>query len=137
MRRIVVDTNVLVSAILFGGTPGLVLRLAAEGDTLSFTSSVLLTELHGVLLSTFHFPPDIAELIVNEWKAASEVVEPAVEVSVIADDPSDNRVLECALSAHADAIISGDKHLLVLKRFRGIPIFSPKAFLESLRPKGR
>ncbi|OGW91262.1 MAG: putative toxin-antitoxin system toxin component, PIN family [Omnitrophica bacterium RIFCSPHIGHO2_02_FULL_63_14] len=133
MRRVVVDTNVLVSAILFGGTPGVVLRLAAAGGMLSFTSPVLLTELHGVLLSKFHLSPGIAELIVNEWKAASEVVEPAVEVSVITDDPSDNRVLECALSAHADAIISGDKHLLILTSFHGIPILSPQAFLALQR----
>ena len=133
MRRVVVDTNVLVSAILFGGPPGVVLRLAAAGGMLSLTSAVLLTELHGVLLSKFHLSPDIAELIVNEWKAAGEVVEPAVEVSVITEDPSDNRVLECALSAHADVIISGDKHLLTLKSFHGIPILSPQAFLALQR----
>jgi len=133
MRRVVLDTNVLVSALLFGGIPARVTRLAIEGHILSATSPALLAELHGVLLAKFLFPSTIAEVIVMEWKTVSVVVEPTVEVSVIVSDPADNRVLECAVGAHADAIVSGDRHLLELQVFRGIPILSPHAFLEQWR----
>lgn len=72
-----------------------------------------------------------------EWKAMALVTEPSERLSIIAEDPSDNRVLECALSAHADAIVSGDRHLLVLKVFRGIPILSPQVFLVQWSRKPR
>lgn len=129
MPRVVLDTNVLVSALLFGGIPGEVLGLAIKGHIHPVTSSALVAELHNVLLSKFRFPPSVAELIITEWKALSLLVEPTLRLSVIPEDPSDNRVLECALTVHAEAIVSGDKHLLTLKVFRGIPILSPQAFL--------
>lgn len=60
----------------------------------------------------------------------TEWVVPAMRVHVIPDDPTDHRFLECAVAGHADAIISGDRHLLRLKRFHEIPILSPSAFLR-------
>lgn len=144
MRRVVLDTNVVVSALLFGGPPATLYRLAITGQIIAVTSPVLLGELHGVLLSKFAFPPDMAALIVTECQALSVVVEPTVKVAIVHDDVSDNRVLECAASAEArgsassrasrsaraDAIVSGDRHLLALRAFRGIPILTPRAFLD-------
>lgn len=135
MRRVVLDSNVVISALLFGSPPAALVRLIREGLVLSATSSVLLAELEGVLVLKFQYPTDVAELVVAEWRALSEHVEPGSELTVIAQDPSDNRVLECAVSARADAIVSGDKHLLALKAFRGIPILSPHQFLS--RDAGR
>ncbi|MDP3722133.1 MAG: putative toxin-antitoxin system toxin component, PIN family [Candidatus Omnitrophota bacterium] len=133
MRRLVLDTNVVVSALLFDGPPAALVRLVVEGELVSLTSPSLLAELQRVLVSKFQYPPSLAELAVTEWRALSEHVEPTVTLAVVAQDPSDNRVLECAVSAHAEAIVSGDKHLLALKSFRGIPILSPHAFLAQRR----
>lgn len=60
---------------------------------------------------------------ITEW------VTPTLRVHVIADDPSDNRFLECAQAGKADAIVSGDRHLLCLNTFHNIPILSAKTFL--------
>lgn len=133
MRRVVLDTNVLVSALLFDGQPGEVLRLAVADELLAMTSPALLAELHSVLVAKFRFPLTTAELIVAEYQHICLVVEPTERVSTVTADPSDNRVLECALAAHADVIVSGDHHLLALRQFRGMPILSPQAFLAQRR----
>ena len=137
MQRLVLDTNVLVSALLFHGPPAVLARLVIEGEVTSLTSSTLLAELPRVLLSKFQYPPSMADLVIAEWSAISEHVEPSVELAVVAQDPSDNRVLECALSAHATGIISGDKHLLALNAFHGMPILAPQAFLAQWPHKPR
>lgn len=129
MLRVVFDTNVLVSALLFGGNPNAVLRLAIKKQLIGLTSSALLAELEDVLLTKFHFSSNIAELILSEWRKSCVIIEPTVTFSVVRADPSDNRVLECAVAGHADAIVSGDHHLQALKTFRGIPILSPTSFL--------
>lgn len=135
MPRVVLDTNVLVSALLFGGVPGTILQLVADGALILVTSPILLTELERVLISKFDYPPTIAELITTELRSLGERVDPTLTLNAIRQDPSDNRVLECAVSAQADAIVSGDRHLLILKTFRGIPILSPQAFLTAWREK--
>lgn len=129
MPRVVLDTNVIVSGLLFGGIPQAIVQAAlSESFDLAISPS-LLDELERVLKTKF---PHRWEAIQDTLEALREIassVTPSEEVTRISEDPADNRVLECAISAHADAIISGDKHLLVLKRFRGIPILSPTAFL--------
>ena len=128
--RIVLDTNIVISALFFGGPPGDLLRLALEGEVELVTSSHLVAEVERVLRSKF---PHAQQAIWDTLAILNEMATHAIpreEVSVIHKDPADNRVLECAISAHVDAIISGDRHLLTLKQFRGIPILSPRAFLQ-------
>ena len=134
MRRVVLDTNVLVSALLFGGPPASLVRLVIGGEVVAVTSSALLAEFQDVLMAKFQYPSSRTDLVIAEWRALSELVEPRIALAVITQDPSDNRVLECALSAQADAIVSGDKHLLALQTFHGIPILTPQAFLAQ-RPQ--
>jgi len=127
--RLVLDTNVLISGLLFGGPPRALLQLALEGEVGLAMSAPLVAELERVLKAKF---PERLRAIRDTLQALSEftkLVVPREQVEAIPEDPSDNRVLECAVSAHADAIVSGDRHLLALKAFRGIPIRSPQAFL--------
>lgn len=135
MLRVVLDTNVLVSALLFGGPPGVVLRSALDRALVLVTSPTLLHELERILISKFDYPQAIATLIITELRAMSECTEPDLRLHIIRQDPSDNRVLECATNAQADAIVSGDHHLLDLHSFRSIPILSPHAFLSAWREK--
>mgnify|MGYP005846655037 CR=1 FL=1 len=70
---------------------------------------------------------EIEEFLTIVLEAAS-IIEPGIRMDIIREDPDDNRILECAVAASADFIVSGDKHLLDLKRFQAIQIVSPEVF---------
>jgi putative PIN family toxin of toxin-antitoxin system len=95
------------------------------------TSAALLDELDEKLRNKFGLSPDDADLIRARLKKSAEVVNPEANLSVIADDPDDDRVLECAVTGRVDYVVSGDRHLLMLGSFEGIPIMRVRQFLES------
>jgi uncharacterized protein len=129
--RVVLDTNVLISALLFGGKPQSVLEKAIRGHVGLVLSRDILNELEGVLLEKkFFFPQEIARSLVLELEAMAEMVAPSRTIMAVKADPYDNMILECAFEAKVDFVVSGDKHLLELKRFEKIPILSPAQFLE-------
>ena len=122
--RIVIDTNVLISAIFWAGRPKLLLNSVRRGEITFLTSDTLLTELKEVLTSKdkpFRISPGEADQIINHLKHIAEIVDTSCIVAVCRDE-DDNRVLECALDGSAEYIITGDKDLLDLKTFKGIKI---------------
>ncbi len=130
--RVVPDTNVLVSGIVFGEPPGEIIALAAARRLQLILSPPLITELRRVLREKFEFGDDALYLAETLVRRAGIVVEPDRTLRLITGDPEDNRVLEAAAVSKADAIVSGDRHLLALKVFEGIPIMSPRQFLDRL-----
>lgn len=133
--RVVLDTNVLVSAFVFpGGAPEHVYRLAVEGQIDLVTSRALLTELGRVLSEKFNNPRAAAEALA-QITALATIVEPTEAVSVIEADPDDDRVLEAALEGRAEMIVSGDRHLLQLKDWREMRIISPADFLAEFESR--
>lgn len=131
--RVVLDTNVLVSALIFpGGTPELVYRLALEERVELISSRTLLAEFGSVLESKFGWEPARVEQAVAQVARIATLVEPATEVAEIAADPADNHVLEAAIAGEVAAIVSGDRHLLGLGTWREIPIQKPADFLQTL-----
>jgi len=127
---IVLDTNVLISAIAFGGRPREVLEKVISGTFAMAISAEMLAEFQGVLEGKkFRYPSAIVRTIVNELLAVSELVRPTMKVEQIKADPADNRILECALESRAACIVTGDRHLLELGQFEGIPILDVAAFL--------
>ncbi|MBI2266860.1 MAG: putative toxin-antitoxin system toxin component, PIN family [Armatimonadetes bacterium] len=133
MLRIVLDTNVLVSALHFGGEPDEILTLVLQGDLFMVASKVLLNELSGVLEKKLSWPPDKISQTLALLKRRAELVNPKKKLSV-AKHEADNRVLECAAEGQALCIVFGDKrHLQALKNFQGIPILSPGDFLKKYR----
>ena len=136
--RIVLDSNVVIAAFLFGGPPARLIQQAVGGAVQCFTSLALLDEIRGVLLRPkFGLSPEQALTLVEELHGLCEVVTPNVRVRAIAADPDDNAVLECALEAAANAVVSGDSHLLDLGQWRGIRILSPsEAIAEVERQRG-
>jgi putative PIN family toxin of toxin-antitoxin system len=129
--RIVLDTNVLISALLFGGNPREILDRVIRGEVILCLSEPILTELGNVLQRyKFGFPHTIVNQIVTELSAISELVLPEEKIQEIKADEADNHVLECAVEAHADYIVSGDSHLLELKKCRSIQVVSPQQFLS-------
>ncbi len=136
--RIVCDTNVLVSAILYGGRPREVLETLITGRAQGFISPALEKELRGVLSRPkFGLTPGQTDLVGRTLRDLVVLVHPRHEVLVIKDDPDDNAVLACAVEAAADCIVTGDEHLLALKHYQGIDIQSPAAFLDRLGEAAR
>lgn len=130
---VVLDTNVLISAILFDGKPRAVLEKVRRGVIGCSLSPAILDELHNVLTRPkFGFSADAAFQVVEELQFTCNIVFPSTSLSVVHADPDDDRILECALEARADIIVSGDQHLLKLGRFKNIRIISPADFLVEL-----
>lgn len=133
LRRIVLDTNIFISAFLFGGPPKRVINYVIDGSVQCFTSLALLDEIRDVLhRRKFGLSAEQAIAIVEEIHAICRVVVPTDVVRAIEADPDDNRVLECALAAAAEVIVSGDSHLLQLKQWHGMQILDPVDFLQTL-----
>jgi putative PIN family toxin of toxin-antitoxin system len=133
MITIVLDTNVLISAILFGGMPRRILELAFRGEIQVCISEPIVEELRGVLRRPrFGFSAELVQTIIVELIGLADFISPSQKIEVVADDPDDNRILECAVEARADFIITGDSHLLKLKNFKDILIITPDEFLGKL-----
>jgi putative PIN family toxin of toxin-antitoxin system len=131
--RVVLDTNILISAFVFpGGAPEAVYRAALEGRFELVTSPPLLAELGRVLGDKFGWEGSMAEAAVAQVARIGTVVRPPRAVSVIEQDPADNRVLEAAAEGEIDVIISGDRHVLQLRRWRGVRIVRAVALLDEI-----
>lgn len=129
--RVVIDTNIFISGFLFGGNPGTILKLFRSQKILLIISPEIEHELL-IKLETF----GLSGMLLGELKdlideRAMRVVPRAT--ARISRDLLDDMFLSAAAEAHADAIITGDKDLLSLHSYRGIPIVTPRQFLENLR----
>jgi putative PIN family toxin of toxin-antitoxin system len=135
IRRIVLDTNIYISALYYGGKPRQVLDLASARELQLLISLPLKLELERVLRDKFDLPP--SELAANAdalWSRAKWIA-PQRRLSLCPDEP-DNRVLECAMEGHADFIVTGDRHLLNLGPVAKITILKPDAFLALFESHG-
>lgn len=139
--RVVLDTNVVASALLWGGTPERLIQ-AADGEGLElFTSEALIAELAGILQRA-KFAAKLAQLnsspaeVVARYREIAESVEAAPIEEARLRDPDDAAVLACALAARAEAIVSGDDDLHALGTFQGIPVLSPAQLLQRIAASG-
>ena len=131
--HVVVDTNVYISAILFGGKPEEIRHLAREGRIEILGSEHILAEIADVLKKKFNWSDWQILHAIEDIKETATLITPKEAVSIIRGSKSDNRILECASEGKADYIISGDtKHLQSLKKFRNIPILSPSEFIRTV-----
>ena len=139
MLRVVLDTNVFVSSLLSTqGLPAQVLHAWREGRYMLVTSPPIVAEIVEVLESPriskkYLIGQEDIEHLVDLLKTDSILVpgRAAVKGSV-PQDPRDEMFLACAIDANADCIVSGDRHLLDLQTYRGIPILTVKEFAEKL-----
>ena len=130
MKRVVADTNVLVSALEFGGKPKQLLDLATDGQVDLAISEAIIAETFRVLRDKFHRTPEWLVESERQVRVIARLIEPTESLRVIEADPTDDRILECAVAAGADVIVSGDTHLLRLGSFRGIPVQRVGEFLS-------
>lgn len=131
--RVVLDTNIFISAILYGGSPRKIVNLAISELIEVYVSLELLDELGRVLRGKFTLNSFEIDTIISEIKDFTEITTPQVRIQVIKSDPSDDKVLECAVEAKAHFIVSGDKHLLNLGNFGGTKIVNPADFLRTFK----
>ena len=125
--RIVLDTNVLVSALHFGGRPRRLLDDVLRGDYKLIIGPAILVELEAVLMETCGWTSDRAAAVRAELEAIADVVTP-VEVPRVSRDPDDDEILAIAVIGAADALVTGDGDLLALGSHRGINIRSVADF---------
>lgn len=129
--RIVADTNVIVSALVFGGLPRRIFELSEVGAYEFFYSAHIRDETYRVLKKKFQWDEHkLATYLADFWKIGFYVV-PVQHVQVVTEDPDDDRILECALAARAEVIVSGDRHLLALGSLGPVTILSPRQFLST------
>jgi putative PIN family toxin of toxin-antitoxin system len=131
MTKTVVDTNILISAINYGGVSDQILDLARNKEIDLLTSPEILTEFADILHRKFEFTPERTREAVAQIQKISTLTFPVQRLNIIKKHESDNRILECAVEAKAQYIVSGDEHhLLPLGEFEGIKILSPAEFLR-------
>lgn len=131
--KVVCDTNVLISGLLFGGHADAILRQVSAGWVCGYVSTYILVELEAVLgRPKFGLAPEQVTSLLELVQDAFLLVSVVEQVQVIKEDPSDNAILAAALAAGVDVIISGDKHLLSLKTYRGVRIVSPAEFVGEM-----
>jgi putative PIN family toxin of toxin-antitoxin system len=134
VTKVVIDTNVFISAFGWDGKPEAVLRLMEQRKVIYFTTNDIYAELQRVVAyPKLKFSPTLQVNILEFVFSWSRFVQPQEIVSVVTDDPDDDKFLACAIAANASAIISGDPHLLSLGSYRDILIMTPVQFLEHKR----
>jgi uncharacterized protein len=136
--RVTADTNVLVSGLMFQrGKPFEFLRMAVEGEIAVAVSPPIISEMLNVLDRKF----GIGAREVNEYwdtvRAATRLVHPTLTVDVVHEDRDDNKILECAVAAGSQYLVTGDKHLLRLRQYEGIQIVTVSDFLDIAKSQGR
>jgi uncharacterized protein len=131
--RIVLDTNILISAIGWGGKPNTILKLCIEKKLNLFLSNQILFEVNKVLSRKKFNNIELKhkkEFIIF-LREISTIVKPSTKVN-ICRDINDNMFIETAIEANANFIISGDEDLLSLKKYNNIEIINPNIFLEKI-----
>ncbi len=131
--RVVIDTNVFVSALGFGGTPLEALLRTFEDDVQVLVSAETLDELDRVMsYERLPFTEGEREQFLDILRREADDVESTPNLKVIEADPDDNAFLEIAVAGNAKYVVSGDEHLLAQRRFREIEIVTPSEFLTEL-----
>ena len=129
----VLDTNVLISAFIGRGAPHKALSAVYTGKVRLVISPAMLLELEDVISRPkFNYTKKQIRRILTVIFKVSKVVKPDFSVDIVMEDPSDNRVIEAAISGKVQYIVTGDSHLLSLKNVENIKIISVKEFLKLL-----
>jgi putative PIN family toxin of toxin-antitoxin system len=130
--RVVPDTNILISAIGFGGKPREILKLVLDKKIKAISSYTLFAEFNDVISKKFPKLTSELDRIQKHFRKNMEIVKPSQGIHTLQDEP-DNRVLEAALEGNCGYIITGDNDLLNLKIYKNIVILKPDDFLANIQ----
>lgn len=132
MLKVVFDTNVYISALSFPDSKAEeAYILAVNGEVELYTSVPILTETAGKLREKFQWNDDRITAVIRHISRTAAVIKPRLKLNILTDKP-DNRILECAEEIKADLIVTGDKHLLSLKEYKGTGITRVSGLLYTL-----
>ena len=137
MVRAVLDTNIIISGLLWGGLPQQIFQAAHDEQFVALLTDVLLAELTTTLYRD-KFAEQLmrrqltVDSVIEQYRSAVEFVDPAEVPTNIVRDPKDRAVLACAVGGKADFVVTGDKDLLVLGTYERISIVNADQFLKSL-----
>ena len=130
IKKVVIDTNIFVSAHIAGGTIiQEIIDKWIEEKFILLISKPILEEIIEVFKRKRIEAKKIEKLL-NLISQKAILIEPKEKLEIIKDDPEDNKFLECAVEGKADYIVSGDIHLLSLKKYKDIPIFKVREFIK-------
>ena len=127
------DTNVYLSGIIFGGNSRHILDLIIGKKITAIISPAILLEISQKLEKKFKWSKERVLVAIKTLARAAEVVMPKKRLSVVGADKSDNKIIEAGIEGAVDYIVSGDNHLLEIKRYQGIKIVFPADFLSIFR----
>ncbi|MGH9599376.1 MAG: putative toxin-antitoxin system toxin component, PIN family [Terracidiphilus sp.] len=130
MLRITADSNIYISALNFGGMPDKLLDLARSGVIQVAISEAILSEISRVLRDKFKWAEDAIALALEQISGFTERVNPEHTINLIKDDPTDNRIIECAAAGKSEFLVTGDNHLLKLGQFAGTRILRAAELLN-------
>jgi len=130
--RVVLDTNVFVSMTLGGHIGKINDAWKADQFTLVVSDAILSEYLDVLSRPKLHLTAEVVSVVIARVERKAEFVSPTESVQAVEADPSDNKFLEAALAGQAVCVVSGDSHLLQLKSFHGISIFTAREFIERL-----
>ena len=132
--KVVIDTNVVISALLFGGLPGKLIGFWQRGIIKPGASKAIIDEYLRVLTyPKFKLSEEeINYLLYREIIPYFDIIDAQPGPRIIKRDPEDDKFIRCASAANAKHIISGDRHLLVLKEYRKIKILTPADFIKEV-----
>lgn len=128
-QKVVLDTNIYISGIFWEGLPRKLLESARKGTYRVFTTEPIMAELREKMIDKLKLTPKDADFYIDGLKTFVEIVKPSKTVSVIKEDPDDDKFIDCALEVEADFIVSGDHHLLDLREYQGVKILNAREFL--------
>lgn len=132
MIKAVLDANVFISALFWRGAPYRVVEQGLGGAFIMVTSPDIIQETGRTLIRKFDFPPEDTREFLKTIVLSSYVVSPTEKLRVVKADPDDDKIIECAIAGGASFVVSGDRHLLDLKKYRSIVMISPQGFLKWL-----
>lgn len=132
--KITLDTNIIISALFWSGFPRAILEKCIRGDVEVVLSKEILEEVKEVLEREKKFEATTAEIqeLLQTLLDCSKIVVPKLKIDII-KDRKDNKILECGKVGKVDYIVTGDKHLLEVKEFKGIKIVRAREIVEMLK----
>jgi putative PIN family toxin of toxin-antitoxin system len=136
-KTVVLDTNVWISAMVWGGTPSKIIRLAEDKKITILISDEIVSEINQTLkyqkISQIYQEIGLTrQQLIESVLQISKLTKTEEKIGLIQQDPTDNKFIECASVGNADYLISGDKHLLRMHLYKKTQILSAKEFLKTL-----
>jgi len=128
--RVVLDTNVYLSGIIFGGNCRHILDLMIKRKIRIITSPAILLEISKKLKQKFKWSQNKIFTVIKTLVESTKVVQPKIKIRAVRTDKSDDKIIEAAAAGRTKYIVSGDQHLLKIKQYQKIKIVTPQEFLS-------